>query len=125
MNGKYPKDLKVKEKCINREDGTKIRTLLCYPNQKENAIGVLLIHDGGYALSKRHRKLLYYFIMNKNNANYYGNLPPTNTFVGNIEPFYDETIGYIENLKKARINTKVDIHDGCFHAFALFGSKKN
>lgn len=62
--------------------------------------------------------------MNKNNANYYGNLPPTNTFVGNIEPFYDETIEYIENLKKARINTKVDIYDGCFHAFALFGSKK-
>ena len=62
--------------------------------------------------------------MNKNNANYYSNLPPTNTFVGNIEPFYDETIEYIENHKKARINAKVDIYDDFFHAFALFGSKK-
>ena len=54
----------------------------------------------------------------------YSNLPNTYTFVGNIEPFYDETIKYIEELQKVGINAKVDIYDGCFHAFDLFGSKK-
>lgn len=54
----------------------------------------------------------------------YTNLPPTYTFVGNIEPFYDETIEYINNLKKAGINAKVDIYEGCFHAFDLYGFNK-
>lgn len=40
----------------------------------------------------------------------YRNLPNTYTFVGSIEPFYDETIKYIENLKKAGVEAKVDVH---------------
>ena len=31
----------------------------------------------------------------------YSGLPPAYTFVGDIEPFYCETLTYIENLKKA------------------------
>lgn len=54
----------------------------------------------------------------------YNDLPNTYTFVGTIEPFYDETMDYIENLKKAGINAKVDVYEGCYHAFDLFGSKK-
>lgn len=254
MKGKYPKDLKVDEKYISREDGTKMRVLICYPStQKENATGVLWIHGGGYALGIPEQELNYAksiientnsvvilpeytlsvdkpypaaledcyttLLWIKNNSNDlginqnqlfvagesagggltsalslyardkkevsiafqmplypmldcrmqtksmlendapvwdyeanklgwklylgnlygtsnipyyaspslskdYSNLPPTYTFVGNIEPFYNETIEYIENLKKAKVNAKVDIYDGCFHAFDLFGSKK-
>lgn len=54
----------------------------------------------------------------------YRGLPPTYTFVGTIEPFYDETKMYIENLQKADVEAKADEYDGCFHAFDLFGSKK-
>ena len=49
----------------------------------------------------------------------YSNLPPAYTFVGDIEPFYCETLTYIENLQKAGIETKVDIYPGCFHAFDM------
>lgn len=57
-------------------------------------------------------------------ARNYSNLPPAYTFVGSIEPFYDETINYINNLKKAGINAKIDVYEGCFHAFDLLASKK-
>ncbi|RDU24918.1 alpha/beta hydrolase [Anaerosacchariphilus polymeriproducens] len=47
----------------------------------------------------------------------YRNLPPTVTFVGDLEPFRDETIQYVENLKKAGVPVKFEIFKGCFHAF--------
>lgn len=49
----------------------------------------------------------------------YRGLPPTYTFVGNIEPFYDETLTYIENLKAAGVEASVDVYPGCFHAFDM------
>lgn len=57
-------------------------------------------------------------------AENYSGLPPTYTFVGNIEPFYDETIEYINNLNRAGVTAKVDVYEGCFHAFDLFGRNK-
>jgi len=55
----------------------------------------------------------------------YTNLPPAYTFVGDIEPFYDETLTYINNLKKAGVEAKVDVYKNCFHAFdMLFPYKK-
>lgn len=53
----------------------------------------------------------------------YSNLPPAYTFVGGIEPFRDETVEYIKNLKKANIVAKIDIYPGCFHAFDLVGAR--
>lgn len=47
----------------------------------------------------------------------YSNLPPAYTFVGDIEPFYCETLTYIENLKKAGIPADVDVYPGAFHTF--------
>ena len=47
----------------------------------------------------------------------YTNLPPTITFVGSIEPFFDETVTYVENLKKAGIKVAFKLYEGCFHAF--------
>ena len=50
----------------------------------------------------------------------YSNLPPTLTYVGDIEPFTDETVEYVENLKKAGVEVKFRIFEGCFHGFDLF-----
>lgn len=49
----------------------------------------------------------------------YSNLPPAYTFVGDIEPFYCETLTYIENLRKAGVEANVDIYPNCFHAFDM------
>lgn len=40
----------------------------------------------------------------------YSNLPPAYTFVGDREPFYCETLTYIENLKKAGVPAHVDVY---------------
>ena len=47
----------------------------------------------------------------------YSGLPPAYTFVGDIEPFYCETLAFVENLKKAGIPASVDVYPNCFHAF--------
>lgn len=57
-------------------------------------------------------------------ATNYHNLPPTYTFVGDIEPFYDETRIYIKNLQQAGIPATMDIYPGCFHAFDQFDQTK-
>lgn len=50
-------------------------------------------------------------------AEYYSNLPPTATFVGELEPFRDETVQYVENLRKAGVPVDFEIYRGCYHAF--------
>lgn len=52
--------------------------------------------------------------------NNYCNFPPTITFVGDIEPFFDETVQYVAALKKFNIPVKFKIYKGCFHAFESF-----
>jgi len=47
----------------------------------------------------------------------FSNLPPTLTYVGALEPFRDETVQYVENLRKANIPVDFDIYPGCYHAF--------
>ena len=47
----------------------------------------------------------------------YSNLPPTATFIGEIEPFRDETIQYVENLKKVGVTVNFKIYKGCYHGF--------
>jgi len=49
----------------------------------------------------------------------YSNLPPAATFVGDIEPFHDETVQYIENLRKAGVAAEIEIYAGCFHGFDM------
>ena len=49
----------------------------------------------------------------------YENLPPSLTYVGTIEPFTDETIQYVENLKAAGIPVHFRTFEGCFHGFDL------
>jgi acetyl esterase/lipase len=49
----------------------------------------------------------------------YANLPPAYTFVGDAEPFYCETLDYIEKLQKAGVTAKVDVYKGGYHAFDM------
>lgn len=49
----------------------------------------------------------------------YSGLPPTLTYVGDIEPFTDETLQYVENLKKAGVGVQFRLFEGCFHGFDL------
>lgn len=49
----------------------------------------------------------------------YSNLPPAYTFVGDVEPFYCETLTYIDNLQKAGVDAKVDVYANWFHAYDM------
>ena len=49
----------------------------------------------------------------------YENLPPAYTFVGDGEPFYCETLAYIDNLKKAGVEAEVDVYGTDVHAFDM------
>lgn len=44
-------------------------------------------------------------------------LPPTVTFVGDIEPFTDETVSYVSALRSAGVKVDFKLYKGCFHAF--------
>lgn len=47
----------------------------------------------------------------------YSNLPPAAIYVGALEPFKDETIQYVNNLKKAGVPVSFKIFNGCYHGF--------
>jgi acetyl esterase/lipase len=49
----------------------------------------------------------------------YENLPPAYTYVGDAEPFYCETLDYIEELRKAGVTANVDVYPGGYHAFDM------
>ena len=49
----------------------------------------------------------------------YIGLPPAYTFVGDREPFYCETMAYIDHLQKAGVSASVDVYPTNFHAFDM------
>lgn len=51
----------------------------------------------------------------------YANLPPAYTFIGDIEPFYNETLTFISSLQNAGVEADVDVYANCFHAFDMIG----
>ncbi|WAH38027.1 alpha/beta hydrolase [Alicyclobacillus dauci] len=53
----------------------------------------------------------------------YSNLPPTVTFVGDLEPFRDETIQYVENLRQAGVPVDFEMYEGCYHGFDIICPK--
>ncbi len=44
-------------------------------------------------------------------------MPPTISWVGDMEPFKDETINYIKALERAGVPTKFKLYEGGFHGF--------
>lgn len=49
----------------------------------------------------------------------YSGLPMAYTFVTTAEPFYAETMTYIDNLRRAGVHAEVDVYSGLFHAFDM------
>ncbi len=49
----------------------------------------------------------------------YTDFPPTISFVGDLEPFYDEDVAYIEALKNASVPVKFKIFKGGYHGFEV------
>ena len=47
----------------------------------------------------------------------FSNLPPTATFVGDLDPFRDETIQYVEKLRAAGVPVEFRLFEGCYHGF--------
>ncbi len=47
----------------------------------------------------------------------YKNIPPTCSFVGELDLFYDEVNEYIKNLKNSNVEVFFETYKGCFHAF--------
>ena len=50
----------------------------------------------------------------------FSGLPPCYTYVGDIEPFYCETVDYVARLREAGIEAAVDVYPDWFHAYDLF-----
>lgn len=50
----------------------------------------------------------------------YRGLPPCYTFVGDGEPFYSETVLYVEKLKAAGVEASVDVYPSDVHAFDIW-----
>jgi acetyl esterase/lipase len=44
-------------------------------------------------------------------------LPPTTTFVGDLDPFLDETVAYVEGLRAAGVAVEFRHYPGCYHGF--------
>ncbi|MDH6675124.1 acetyl esterase/lipase [Paenibacillus sp. LBL] len=53
----------------------------------------------------------------------YTHLPPTVTYVGDLEPFRDETIHYVEKLKQAGVPVDFELYQGCYHGFDIINPK--
>ena len=44
-------------------------------------------------------------------------LPPAVSYVGDIEPFYAETVDYMEKMKAAGVPVEYRVYKGCYHGF--------
>ena len=49
----------------------------------------------------------------------YAGLPPTTTFVGELDPFLDETVAYVEGLRAAGVPVELRRCPGCYHGFDM------
>lgn len=55
----------------------------------------------------------------------YSGLPPAYTFVGDGEPFYAETLAFVDNLKKAGVPAEVDVYNTDMHAFDMLEPERD
>ena len=49
----------------------------------------------------------------------FSGLPPCYTFVGDGEPFYAETLAYVQNLRAAGVEAEADVYHTNMHAFDM------
>ena len=55
----------------------------------------------------------------------YAGLPPCYTFVGTLDPFYDDTLNYVAALNEAGIDATCDVYEGAFHGFDQIGVRSD
>lgn len=58
-------------------------------------------------------------------ADNYRDLPPTATYVGDIEPFYHETLEYVNHLKAAGTPVALKVFAGAYHGFSQVKPNKS
>ncbi len=51
-------------------------------------------------------------------------LPPCYTYVGDIEPFFAETVDFVRRLREAGVEADCDVYPDWFHAYDLFFPRK-
>jgi acetyl esterase/lipase len=44
-------------------------------------------------------------------------LPPAFTYVGDLEPFRDEVVAYVDRLRASGIEVEFEVYRGCYHGF--------
>jgi len=49
----------------------------------------------------------------------YAGLPPTTTYVGELDPFLDETVAYVDALRAAGVPAEFRRYPGCYHGFDM------
>ncbi|MFV0479295.1 MAG: alpha/beta hydrolase [Anaerorhabdus sp.] len=49
----------------------------------------------------------------------FSNLPPAFTYIGSLDPFFDETIAYFHKLREAHVEASCITFEKCFHAFEV------
>ena len=49
--------------------------------------------------------------------------PSTVTYIGTIEPFYDETMNFVKKLEKQSVEVSYKVFQGAFHAFDIVCAK--
>ena len=47
----------------------------------------------------------------------YSNLPPTFTYIGDLDPFYDDTINYVKDLRDEGVDVEFYTYKGAYHGF--------
>jgi acetyl esterase/lipase len=50
-------------------------------------------------------------------------LPPTFTYVGDLEPFHDEVVAYAQGLRAAGVDVAFEVYPGCYHGFDVVASR--
>lgn len=53
----------------------------------------------------------------------YADLPPCYTFIGHGEPFYDETLKYVKDLREAGVEAYADVYHTDIHSFDMLYPK--
>ncbi len=91
-------------------------------------------HAKGWNTRKNHRAWRFYLRGLKGNPvpcyaspsrrEDYRGLPPCYTFVGELEPFLDETRAYVRHLKEAGTEAEVDVWPGIWHAYDVMHVEK-
>jgi len=89
-------------------------------NSKSNQLGW---HEYLKGLKEQHQEIPAYAAPAR--ATNYAGLPPTISIVGELEPFRDETIEFVENLRNHQVPVAFRVYKGCFHGFDIIVPHSN